>query len=228
MQCKILWADDEIELLKPHILFLEEKGYRVETVTNGSDAIDKALESNYDIIFLDENMPGISGLETLSRIKEKIPLVPIVMITKSEEEYIMEEAIGSKIADYLIKPVKPNQLLLCLKKILETNKLVSDKTNSSYQQEFRQLAMALNARMDAKEWMEMYSKIVYWELELEQIEDSGMREILELQKKEANKLFSDFIEDNYLDWLNGTEKAPDMLFNAIKNDISPLLGKMVY
>ena len=225
MQGKILWADDEIELLKPHILFLESKGYSVEAVTNGSDAIDKATENNFDIIFLDENMPGLSGLETLSRIKEIIPLIPIVMITKSEEEYIMEEAIGSKIADYLIKPVNPNQILLSLKKNLDQSKLVSQKTNSSYQQEFRQLGMALNARMDINDWKEMYSKLVFWELELEKIEDSGMREILEFQKKEANLLFCEFIEDNYLNWLNGTEKSPDMIYNAIKNDISPFLGK---
>ena len=196
MQGKILWADDEIELLKPHILFLESKGYSVEAVTNGSDAIDKATENTFDIIFLDENMPGLSGLETLSRIKEIIPLIPIVMITKSEEEYIMEEAIGSKIADYLIKPVNPNQILLSLKKNLDQSKLVSQKTNSSYQQEFRQLGMALNSRMDINDWKEMYSKLVFWELELEKIEDSGMREILEFQKKEANLLFCDFIEDN--------------------------------
>ena len=139
MQGKILWADDEIELLKPHILFLESKGYLVEAVTNGSDAIDKAMENAYDIIFLDENMPGLSGLQTLAQIKEAIPLVPIVMITKSEEEYIMEEAIGSKIADYLIKPVNPNQILLSIKKNLDHSKLISQKTNSSYQQDFRQM-----------------------------------------------------------------------------------------
>ncbi len=225
MQGKILWADDEIELLKPHILFLESKGYLVEAVTNGSDAIDKAMENAYDIIFLDENMPGLSGLQTLAQIKEAIPLVPIVMITKSEEEYIMEEAIGSKIADYLIKPVNPNQILLSIKKNLDHSKLISQKTNSSYQQDFRQLGMVLNGRMGINEWKDLYSKLVYWELALEKIEDSGMREILELQKKEANHLFADFIEDNYLDWLNGTEAAPDMIYNAIKNDISPLLGK---
>ena len=155
---KILWADDEIELLKPHILFLESKGYEVDAVTNGADAIDKCNETNYSIIFLDENMPGISGLETLSKIKETNPLVPVVMITKSEEEHIMEEAIGSKIADYLIKPVNPNQILLSLKKNLEHSKLVSQKTNSNYQQEFRQLGMMLNDRLDAEEWKELYSQ----------------------------------------------------------------------
>jgi CheY-like chemotaxis protein len=221
---KILWADDEIELLKPHILFLESKGYEVDAVTNGADAIDKCNETNYSIIFLDENMPGISGLETLSKIKETNPLVPVVMITKSEEEHIMEEAIGSKIADYLIKPVNPNQILLSLKKNLEHSKLVSQKTNSNYQQEFRQLGMMLNDRLDAEEWKELYAKLVYWELELENIEDTGMRQILEMQKKEANHTFADFIEDNYLDWLNGTDDAPLMIQNVIKQKIAPKIG----
>ena len=222
---KILWADDEIELLKPHILFLESKGYSVDRVTNGTDAIDKAEENAYDVIFLDENMPGISGLEALSKIKEINPLVPVVMITKSEEEFIMEEAIGSKIADYLIKPVNPNQILLSLKKILQQTQLVAQKTNVNYQQEFRQLGMQLNNRMEANEWTEMYRKLVYWELELEQAEDKAMKEIFDMQKKEANQLFCDFIEDNYLDWLNGTEDMPYMLHNMIRTRVLPKIGK---
>jgi CheY-like chemotaxis protein len=222
---KILWADDEIELLKPHILFLESKGYSVDRVTNGTDAIDKAEENAYDVIFLDENMPGISGLEALSKIKEINPLVPVVMITKSEEEFIMEEAIGSKIADYLIKPVNPNQILLSLKKILQQTQLVAQKTNVNYQQEFRQLGMQLNNRMDANEWTDMYRKLVYWELELEQAEDKAMKEIFDMQKKEANQLFCDFIEDNYLDWLNGTEDMPFMLHNMIRTRVLPKIGK---
>jgi DNA-binding response OmpR family regulator len=222
---KILWADDEIDLLKPHILFLESKGYSVDRVTNGTDAIDKAEENAYDVIFLDENMPGISGLEALSKIKETNPLVPVVMITKSEEEFIMEEAIGSKIADYLIKPVNPNQILLSLKKILQQTQLVAQKTNVNYQQEFRQLGMQLNNRMDANEWTEMHRKLVYWELELEQAEDKAMKEIFDMQKKEANQLFCDFIEDNYLDWLNGTEDTPYMLHNMIRTRVLPKIGK---
>lgn len=224
MQGKILWADDEIELLKPHILFLESKGYSVDPVTNGMDAIDKVQEKPYDIIFLDENMPGISGLETLAKIKEINPLVPIVMITKSEEEYIMEEAIGSKIADYLIKPVNPNQILLSIKKNLNHSKLVSQKTNSNYQQDFRQLGMLLNGRLNAQEWSDLYAKLVFWELELDKIEDSGMREILEMQKKEANHLFADFIEDNYLDWMNGTEDSPQMIHSLLKDKIASKIG----
>ena len=225
MQTKILWADDEIDLLKPHILFLEQKGYHVETVNNGADAVEKNEETTYDVIFLDENMPGISGLDALSQIKERRPSVPVIMITKSEEEYIMEEAIGAKIADYLIKPVNPNQILLSLKKILDQSKLVSQKTNSSYQQEFRNLGMRMGDRLNAKEWSELYAKLVYWELELANSNDSGMNEILKMQKSEANQQFSRFIEDNYLDWLNGQESAPDMIHTAFKDKVSPLLSK---
>ncbi len=222
MPAKILWADDEIDLLKPHIIFLESKGYIVDAVNNGAEAVEKSRDNNYDIVFLDENMPGISGLKALALIKEEKSSVPVVMITKSEEESIMEDAIGNKIADYLIKPVNPNQILLSLKKILDHSKLISEKTNSNYQQEFRQLGMMLNQRMDHKEWSELYKKLLYWELELENIEDSGMKEILIMQKKEANKLFANFIEDYYCDWLNGTEDSPQMVHTLIKNKVANL------
>lgn len=223
MQVKILWADDEIELLKPHILFLESKGYEVVPVNNGSSAVDENKETDFDIVFLDENMPGISGLEALSRIKKDKPYVPVVMITKSEEEHIMEEAIGSNIADYLIKPVNPNQILLSIKKNLDKSKLVSNKTNSDYQSEFRQLGMMLNSRLDMDEWMEVYDKLVYWDLELDKIDDNGMREVLDMQRKEANSQFSRFIEDNYLDWLNGVEESPTMIHHLFKEKINPIL-----
>lgn len=223
MQVKILWADDEIDMLKPHILFLEGKGYKVSTANNGADAVEMNKVDNFDIIFLDENMPGISGLEALSRIKEEKPSIPVVMITKSEEEHIMEEAIGKKIADYLIKPVNPNQILLTIKKNLDKSKLVSQTTNANYQQEFRQLGMQLNSRMDAEEWKEMYQKLVYWELELEEIEDAGMREILTMQKKEANTQFTRLIEDNYEDWIAGDEDAPLFLHQVFKENIAPIV-----
>jgi CheY-like chemotaxis protein len=225
MQVKILWADDEIELLKPHIMFLENKGYSVDPVNNGADAVEKSNQQDYDIVFLDENMPGISGLEALNRIKESKPYVPVVMITKSEEEHIMEEAIGSKIADYLIKPVNPNQILLSIKKNLDQSKLVSQKTNLSYQQEFRQLGMRLTDPLDAEEWADLYGKLVYWELELESAQDSGMKEILGMQKKEANKLFSRFVERNYIDWINGDEDAPVLIHTLVKDKIIPLSEK---
>jgi CheY-like chemotaxis protein len=200
-EMQILWVDDEIDLLKPHIIFLEQKNYRVTTCTNGTDAIDLVEEENFDIVFLDENMPGLTGLETLSEIKQKRSNLPVVMITKSEEEYIMEEAIGSKISDYLIKPVNPNQILLSLKKNLDHSRLVSEKTTSSYQQEFRKISMNLAMVNSYDEWVDLYKKLVHWELELENINDSGMLEILESQKSEANSLFFKFIKKNYQDSL---------------------------
>jgi CheY-like chemotaxis protein len=216
----ILWVDDEIDLLKPHILFLEKKGYKVSTSNNGADAIDMCEENNYDIVFLDENMPGLSGLETLTKIKSKSPNLPMVMITKSEEEYIMEEAIGNKIADYLIKPVNPNQILLSLKKNLDHSQLVSDKTTSNYQQEFRNITMGLSMVNSYSEWVEIYKKLVYWELELEHINDSGMIEILESQKQEANTLFIMFIKKNYKDWIQN-EEAPVLSNTLFRKVILP-------
>ena len=189
--------DDEIDLLKPHVIFLEKKNYKVTTCTNGADAIDLIQVENFDILFLDENMPGISGLETLTEIKSTNANLPIIMITKSEEEYIMEDAIGNKIADYLIKPVNPNQILLSLKKNLDHSRLVSEKTTSNYQQEFRKIAVDLSMVNSFEEWTELYQKLVYWEIELENINDQGMVEILESQKQEANTQFFKFIKPSY-------------------------------
>jgi len=197
---KILWVDDEIDLLKPHILFLEKKNYKVTTCNNGRDAIDIFEEGNFDIVFLDENMPGMSGLETLQEMKEKKSSTPMIMITKSEEEYIMEEAIGSKIADYLIKPVNPNQILLSLKKNLDHSRLISEKTTLDYQKEFRKIAMEMAMVNSYEDWVELYKKLIFWELELENINDQSMFEILESQKVEANSQFGKFIERNYEDW----------------------------
>ena len=202
---KILWVDDEIELLKPHLLFLEKKGYDVSTCNNGTDAIETVAEENFDIVFLDENMPGISGIETLSQIKSKIPNLPVVMITKSEEEYIMEEAIGAKIADYLIKPVNPNQILLSLKKNLDHSRLVTEKTTSNYQQEFRKISMDLAMVNTYEEWVDLYKKLIHWEIELESIADQGMVEILESQKEEANSQFFKFIVNHYEGWFKGED-----------------------
>lgn len=199
---KILWVDDEIDLLKPHILFLEKKNYEITTCNNGRDAVDVFSENNFDIVFLDENMPGMSGLETLAEIKEKKSSTPVIMITKSEEEYIMEEAIGSKIADYLIKPVNPNQILLSLKKNLDHSRLVSEKTTLDYQKEFRKIAMELSMVNSFEDWIELYKKLLFWELELENIEDTNLIEILESQKVEANSQFGKFIERNYEDWFD--------------------------
>ncbi|MDX2189815.1 MAG: bifunctional response regulator/alkaline phosphatase family protein [Bacteroidota bacterium] len=222
---KILWADDEIDLLKPHIIFLESKGYTVTPVISGADAFDKCKTELYDVVFLDENMPGMTGLETLTQIKAIKPNLPIVMITKSEEEKIMEEAIGSKISDYLIKPLNPNQILLSVKKILDNKRLVAEKTNSGYQQEFRQISMAYNEKMNHQEWADIYKKLVYWELEIDRSESKDMKEVLDMQKSEANTEFCKFVMRNYENWLN-EPKADKPIFsnNLMKKKVFPLLS----
>ncbi|NNF30032.1 MAG: PglZ domain-containing protein [Flavobacteriaceae bacterium] len=220
---KVLWVDDEIDLLKPHILFLENKNYTVTTAQSGTEALEEMQKDRFDIVFLDENMPGLTGLETLAEIKERQDSLPVVMITKSEEEYIMEEAIGSKIADYLIKPVNPNQILLSLKKNLDHSRLVSEKTTSSYQQEFRKIAMDMSMINTFEGWAELYQKLVYWELQLEDIEDSGMFEILESQKTEANNQFCKFIDKHYPNWFSGEEEAPIMSHTLFKERVQPEL-----
>ncbi len=223
-EIKILWVDDEIELLKPHLLFLEKKNYAVSTCNNGAEAVENIEDENYDIVFLDENMPGLSGIETLSEIKAKIPNLPVVMITKSEEELIMEEAIGSKIADYLIKPVNPNQILLTLKKNLDHSRLISEKTTTNYQQEFRKISLDLAMVNSHDEWVDLYKKLVHWEIELESISDPGMTEILESQKNEANSQFFKFIEKNYEDWFHDEDK-PLLSHTLFRELIAPEISK---
>ncbi len=221
---KILWADDEIDLLKPHIIFLEQKGYEVDTSNNGDDALEMIMSRNYDIIFLDENMPGLTGIETLGKIKTIYPNLPVVMITKSEEESIMEDAIGSNISDYLIKPVKPNQIILSLKKNLENKKLVSEKTTLAYQQEFRNISMDISSNPDFNGWVDIYKILVRWELELEKSSDEGIQEVLQMQKDEANSVFSRYVENNYLDWINGKAKdRPIQTASVLKEKVFPLL-----
>ncbi|MFO7998001.1 MAG: bifunctional response regulator/alkaline phosphatase family protein [Bacteroidales bacterium] len=225
MSISILWADDEIDLLKPHIIFLREKGYDVSTTNSGGEALDLIREKEFDIIFLDEHMPGLSGLETLTRIKTTRPGLPVVMITKSEEEAIMNDAIGSNISDYLIKPVNPNQILLSIKKNLENKKLVSEKTTMAYQQQFRQIGMSMNVHMDFEEWKEVYRQLVYWELELEKLQDNSLKEIFKMQKLEANRVFSRFVTDNYRDWVksSGKDGAPILSHTAFRDYCLPII-----
>lgn len=222
---QILWADDEIELLKPHILFLETKNYQVTPVKSGDEAIEKVEENHFDVVFLDENMPGISGLDALVSIKKLRKSLPVVMITKSEEEHIMEEAIGGEISDYLIKPVNPNQILLSLKKILDNSRLVSEKSTNEYQKEFREIGMQISDRLDASEWIDIQKKLVYWDLKLSAGEESGMGEILNSQKDEANNSFCKFIENNYTQWLNvPDEDTPNLSHTLLKEKLLPELG----
>ena len=226
MSVKILWVDDEIELLKPHIIFLEQKGYYVTTSNSGDEALELINDQIFDIIFLDENMPGLTGLETLTEINARHPGIPVVMITKSEEEALMNEAIGSNISDYLIKPVNPNQILLSIKKNLENRKLIDEKTSMTYQQEFRDISMALSSKLSYYEWKTIYKKLVYWDLKLQKADDPGLKEILKTQKIEANRVFSRFIKDNYLDWINKrSEENPILSDSLFKDAVLPILNK---
>ena len=225
----LLWVDDEIELLKAHILFLEKKGYEVETVSNGQDALDKCAATAYDLILLDENMPGLSGLETLARIKEISPATPVVMVTKSEEENIMDQAIGSKIADYLIKPVNPTQILLTLKKNIHKKEIVTEVAQTAYQQNFGKIGMQISDSLTFDDWKEVYKRLVYWELELSET-DSKMDEMLSMQKTEANLSFAKFIHKNYENWITHPEDRPLMSPDIFKTKIFPQLsqGKKVF
>ena len=220
----LLWADDEMELLRPHLLFLEKKGYEVVTVTNGPDAIDQCRQHNFDLVLLDEMMPGLSGLDTLQRIKEVAPSVPVVMVTKSEEEDIMNQAIGRKIADYLIKPVNPNQILLTLKKNIHRKELVTEETQSGYQQQFQQIAMQIMDCRSWQDWTEIYRRLVHWELELSST-DSTMTEMLQMQKGDANIGFAKFVKKNYMDWINQSPDAPLMSPAIFKTQVFPLLNE---
>jgi CheY-like chemotaxis protein len=221
MNKKILWVDDEITLLKPHILFLQNKGYDVITAQSGIEALDELSRQIFDIVFLDEQMPGIDGLETLRRIKSIRSGIPVVMITKSEEENIMEEAIGQQITDYIIKPVNPNQILLTLKKILNKKELISEKTNRSYQQEFQRIAMDINMINDDTEWVDLYKRLVQWEIKMDTIKDNQMSEILQGQLQEANRSFFKFIKENYANWIHDEKEAPVMSHRIFKEFVFP-------
>lgn len=219
----ILWVDDEIELLKPHIIYLKSKGYHLTTAKSGDEALELIEVNDFNLIFLDENMPGLSGLETLNIIKDKYHNIPVIMITKSEEESIMEEAIGSRISDYLIKPVNPNQILLTIKKNLESSRLVDEKITKGYQQEFRNISLQLSSNLSFQEWFQVYKKIIYWELELSKSNDSSIDEIISMQKSEANSQFFRFVSRNYQDWINNIE-SPLLSHNLLEKKVFPLLN----
>ena len=225
---QLLWVDDEIEVLKAHILFLEKKGYDVTTVSNGTDAIDQCRQQTFDLVLLDEMMPGLSGLETLQKIKELQPSTPIVMVTKSEEENIMDQAIGSKIADYLIKPVNPNQILLTLKKNIHRKEIVTEVTQSGYQQNFLDISTKISDCRNISDWIDIYRTLVHWELELSST-DSNMTEMLKTQKEDANNGFAKFVKNNYLNWVSPTQKGSDtgrpmMSPDIFKQKVFPLLS----
>lgn len=222
----ILWVDDEIDSLKSQILFLENKGYRVSALSNGYDAIEYLKENLVDVILLDESMPGITGLEALTQIREMNRQIPVIMVTKNEEENVMEDAIGAQITDYLIKPVNPNQVLMALKKIIDNKRLVAEKTTSAYQQDFRNLFMALSSNLNYNEWMDTYKKLVYWEIEMTKSNSPEMQEVFNTQKAEANTEFAKYISKNYLDWVHPkTPEAPIMSHTVFQYKIAPHIEK---
>ena len=221
---KILWVDDEIDLLKPHILFLQGKGYDVVTSNNGYDAIDLASSQPFDLIILDEMMPGLTGLETLPRIKELRPMTPVIMVTKSEEENIMDKAVGSKIADYLIKPVNPNQVLLSIKKNVHSQQLVTEQTTADYRSEFGLIASSFASARTFADWVQIYKKLVGWEVELTESTDPGVREILSYQKNEANNEFAKFVRANYLSWFSDRDAdAPVLSHQLVRSKVFPIV-----
>lgn len=226
---RLLWIDDEIDMLKPHIIFLKGKGYEVATATNGPDAIDMVTAEPFDLILLDENMPGLSGLETLSRLKDVAPTIPVVMVTKNEEEDIMNQAIGSKIADYLIKPVHPTQVLLTLKKNIHRRDLVQEVAQTGYRQEFAQISQRLEGKLGPDDWKDLYRRLTYWELALTEA-DSDMAPLLQSQKEEANAAFAKFIRANYTDWIAQPEHRPLMSPDVVRRRVLPRIeqGRRVF
>lgn len=224
MSQRILWADDEIDLLKPHIVFLKNKGYDVATANNGRDALTMVAEEAFDLIILDENMPGLTGLETLSMIKRTHPHIPVIMITKSEEENIMDQAVGSKIADYLIKPVNPNQILIAIKKHLHSGQLVAEKASKDYREDFANISSLINTASTVEEWQELYRRLVFTEMELSSA-NSGMEELLENQRKEANAEFFKWVRRNYESWMTDDKARPMMSPRILPDVVFPLLDK---
>ncbi len=223
---KIFWVDDEIDLLRVHILFLEEKGHAVETANNADDALDILKDRSFDIMFLDENMPGKSGLDIISDIKKLRPALPVVMVTKNEDESTMDDAIGSGVSDYVIKPVNPKQILLAIKKHVEQSGLITQKTTSDYQREFMELGSEISAARTYTDWVEVYKKLVFWELKLEASDGKTMDEVIKMQKEDANTLFAKFIKNEYLGWMKpDVTKRPEMPFDFIRKRIFPLTDK---
>ena len=211
---RILWADDEIDLLKPHIMFLRNRGYDLQTANNGRDALETAMAEPFDLIILDENMPGLTGLETLALIKQKRPHTPVIMITKSEEENIMDQAVGSKIADYLIKPVNPNQILIAIKKHLHSERLVAEKTSRDYREEFADLSTAINNAASIDDWYSLYDRLVFRELELANA-GTNMDDLLATQRREANSEFFKWVRRNYQGWLESEAGNHPLLSHRI-------------
>lgn len=204
----ILWVDDEIDHLKPHILYLEDKGYKLATVTNGSDAIEMVKTHRFDLILLDQFMPGMDGLETVRRIKEVRETIPIILITKSEEEWLMDEAISEKISQFLIKPVKPTQIFIAAKNLLETPKILEDHVTAGYLREFQEIEARLQTPMTAEDWWELYNRLIHWQIEFDHHKDTGLGNILGEQIQTCNREFTHFFLKAFPGWLQSEERPP--------------------
>ena len=220
----ILWVDDEIDMLKSNIIFLKQKGYNVTEATNGEDAVAIIKKEDFDLVFMDEMMPGKGGLETLLEIKDIKPSLPVVMVTKNETETLMEEAIGKKITDYLIKPVNPNQVLLVCKKILESKRLKGDQVSRDYIQEFNSISMSLMENLSWEDWINIHIKMSNWEIELDEHPELGLKQTVHDQRRECNVEFSKFIESNYLGWLHDEKDKPVLSHQLIDKYIVPDLN----
>ncbi len=221
---KILWVDDEIDLLRPHLRLLEQKGYQVDTATNGEDAVELVKVKSYDLIFLDEMMPGMGGLQTLSAIKDISPALPVVMVTKSEAESLMEEAIGSKITDYLVKPVNPSQILMACKKILEAKKIAGAHVSRDYIKEFQNISLTLNTPLVREDWIDLYLKLTNWDMELDAHPELGLRQTLQDQKRECNAEFGKFVERNYRQWIEETQRSIMLSPDIVEKCVLPELN----
>jgi CheY-like chemotaxis protein len=220
---KILWVDDEIELFRPHIRFLKEKGYAVNTATNGEDAIAMVRHNGFDLVFLDEMMAGLGGLRTLAEIKDIRPNLPVVMVTKNEEESLMEEAIGVKISDYLIKPVNPSQVFIACKKFLEGKKITGAAVSKDYIQEFNAISVALMNDLDYKQWIDIYTRLVEWDIELDQHAELGLKQTLVDQTRECNLAFGKYVEKNYRNWVEQTANRPALSVEVVDRFVVPHL-----
>lgn len=225
MAKKILWVDDEIDLLRAHLRLLEQKGYTVDTATNGEDALEMVKQKGYDLVFLDEMMPGMGGLKTLAQMKDIQPEMPVVMVTKSETETLMEEAIGSKITDYLTKPVNPSQILLACKKILEKKKITGEFISRDYAKEFQNISETLTTDLDENGWIDLYVKLTDWDIEIDNHSELGLRQTLLDQKRECNMEFGKFVERNYREWINQQNRKTPLSIDIVERYVLPELGE---
>lgn len=218
----ILWVDDEIDLLSAHIIYLRERGYNVQEAANGDDAIQLVGKGGIDLVLLDEMMPGRDGLSTLEGIKDLNPNLPVIMVTKSEEEHLMDEAIGKKIDDYLTKPVNLSQTLSAVKRILERQKLTEDSLTREFVSEFSRINMLLTGPMDWRDWLQVHIKLSEIDLEMERLRDVGLRQSFRDLKKQSSAEFGRFVINSYGKWVD-PGGGPRLSVNVVEDYVVPLL-----